>query len=159
MTPAIKLLKKKNIEFKLHPYQVDPSCQSYGEEAADALGVDRIRLFKTLIVEADQQPDNLYVALIPVSQQLDMKHLAKLFQLKKARMAQPADVERKTGYILGGVSPLAQKRSYKTVVHRSILDHATVFVSAGKRGLQIELSPKELILLTHAQTDDIARKS
>jgi len=156
MTPAINLLRQRKIQFKLHPYTVDPSSESYGEEAAKALGVDKRRVFKTLVVETDNQSGILEVALVPVSSRLDLKRFAKEVQAKKAKMAQPAEVERKTGYILGGVSPLAQKQAHRTIIHRSVNDFATVFVSAGKRGIQIEISPDSLINLTDSQLADIA---
>lgn len=141
MTPAVNIAKKSKIIYKLHEYNHDPSYESYGLEAADKLGVDAVRIFKTLVVTVDNE---LVVCIIPVSAKLSMKSIAKTIGGKKAAMAAQSDVERSTGYILGGVSPLGQKRRLKTVIDASAQKFSTIYVSAGRRGLEIELSPNDL---------------
>ena len=146
MTPAIRLAKNKKIIHKVHKYNHDPSNQSYGTEAAEKMGVPEDRVFKTLVVRLDNT--ELAVGVIPVSSMLSMKHMAKATGAKKAAMADKLDVARSTGYVLGGVSPLGQKKRLKTVIDASSNDFSTIFVSAGRRGLQIELSPVDLMKLT-----------
>jgi len=146
MTPAINLAKRKKITHKVHKYYHDPSNESYGIEAAEKMGVPEARVFKTLVVSLDNK--KLVVGVIPVSSMLSMKHMATATGAKKAAMADKSDVERSTGYVLGGVSPLGQKKSLKTVIDASANDFSTIFVSAGRRGLQIELSPTDLRKLT-----------
>ncbi|AWF82698.1 Cys-tRNA(Pro) deacylase [Microbulbifer sp. A4B17] len=143
MTPGINLLKNSKVSYKIHEYAHDSSTDSYGMEAAQELGVSEERIFKTLVVALDNK--ELAVGIVPVSTLLNMKLIAKAAVAKKAVMAAPEDVERSTGYVLGGVSPLGQKRQLKTILDISIKDHSTVFVSAGRRGLEIELSPNDLI--------------
>ncbi len=150
MTPAIKLAKKSGIIFKLHEYHHDPAAQSYGEEAANALGIDPAQVFKTLLVSLNGQPSNLAVAVIPVSHQLSLKAIAKALKAKKAEMADPKLAEKTTGYIVGGISPIAQKKRLPTVIDQSAEHFEYINVSAGKRGLEIELSPSDLAQLTHA---------
>ena len=150
MTPAIKLAKKTGVSFKVHEYQHDPSSQSYGEEAAKALGLDPAQVFKTLLVNLNGQSNNLAVAIIPVSHQLSLKAMAKALGAKKADMADPKVGERTTGYIVGGISPLAQKKRLPTVIDQTAENFERINVSAGKRGLEIELSPKDLAQLTAA---------
>lgn len=154
-TPATLAAGRAEIEFSLHSYEVDPSAESYGTAAADALGVEHDRLFKTLLAEVD---GSLTVAVVPVSASLDLKALATATGGKRARMADPAVAERATGYVVGGISPLGQRRRLPTVVDGSAARFATVYVSAGRRGLQIELSPADLIRLTAAQEALIARQ-
>jgi Cys-tRNA(Pro)/Cys-tRNA(Cys) deacylase len=146
MTPAINIIKKQKISYKLHEYSHDESSDSYGLEAADKMGVDRESVFKTLVVMLDNK--ELAVGVIPVSSMLSMKLIAKVFGVKKSVMADKFDVERSTGYVLGGVSPLGQKKQLNTVIDSSAMNHATIYVSAGRRGLEIALSPKDLITLT-----------
>lgn len=153
-TPATIAAGRAKIEFSLHPYEVDPAAGAYGAAAADALGVDPQRLFKTLVAEVD---GTLTVAVVPVSASLDLKALATAVGGKRARMADPAVAERATGYVVGGISPIGQRRESPTVVDGSASRFATVFVSAGRRGLQIELSPADLIRLTGARSALIAR--
>ncbi len=150
MTPAIKLAKKSGIEFKLHEYLHDPTSQSYGEEAAKLLGLNPAQVFKTLLVSLNSQPNNLAVAVIPVSHQLSLKAIAKSLNAKKAEMADPKLAEKTTGYIVGGISPLGQKKRLPTVIDQSAEGFSSINVSAGKRGLEIELSPQDLVQLTHA---------
>ncbi len=148
MTPAINLLKKKKIPYVLHQYQHDPSVQSYGKEAAEALGVDANRIYKTLVVTLADK--TLAVTIIPVNQTMNLKKVAKAFKSKKAQMAATNDVLRSTGYILGGVSPLGQRKRLKTVIDESAQKHKSIFISAGQRGLELELFPLILAELTQA---------
>ncbi|MDD2317146.1 MAG: Cys-tRNA(Pro) deacylase [Desulfobacterales bacterium] len=146
MTPCLKIAQKAGIAYQLHEYVHDPSRESYGAEAAEKLGVPEERLFKTLIVSLDSR--DLVVGLVPVSSMLNMKRIAKAAGAKKAGMAAAADVERSTGYVPGGVSPLGQKKRLKTIIDSSAQNFSTIYVSAGRRGLQIELSPDDLRKLT-----------
>ena len=148
MTPGINLARKQKIAHKVHEYSHDPDSESYGQEAADKLGVPASRVFKTLVVSLDNKA--LAVAVLPVSGMLSMKQIARAAGAKKATMAPPADVERATGYVLGGVSPLGQKKRLKTIIDVSAADYDTVYISAGRRGLEIELSPDDLKSLTNA---------
>ena len=148
MTPGINLARKQKIAHTVHEYTHDPDSESYGQEAADKLGVPASRVFKTLVVTLDNK--TLAVAVLPVSGMLSMKQVAKAAGAKKATMAPPADVERATGYVLGGVSPLGQKKRLKTIIDVSAADYDTVYISAGRRGLEIELSPDDLKTLTNA---------
>ncbi|TDB95405.1 Cys-tRNA(Pro) deacylase [Actinomadura sp. 7K534] len=153
-TPATVAAARAKIEFTLHSYEADPDAESYGEAAADALGVPHGRLFKTLLAEVDGR---LTVGVVPVSSSLDLKALAAAAGGKKARMADPRDAERATGYVVGGISPLGQRRTLPTVIDESVSALATVYVSAGRRGLQIELVPADLVRLTGARLAPIAR--
>lgn len=155
MTPALDLAKKGGISHRIHEYAHDVSSQSYGLEAAEKLGVAEERIFKTLVVVLDNQ--QLAVAVIPVSSLLNMKRIAKAAGAKKAAMAEKSAVERSTGYVLGGVSPLGQKKRLKTILDTSAQNHPTIYVSAGRRGLEIELSPNDLIKLTHSSLADICQ--
>jgi Cys-tRNA(Pro)/Cys-tRNA(Cys) deacylase len=155
MTPAINCLKKSNISHQVHQYDHDPNSKAYGEEAAEKLKVSFDRIFKTLVILMDNK--TLSVAMVPVSKQLDLKAVATALGSKKTAMADKKAVERSTGYVLGGVSPIGQKKRLKTMMDRSALNFNTVFVSAGRRGLQIELSPKDLALQTHAIYGDISK--
>jgi len=146
MTPAITLLEKSETEFRLHQYVHDSDCSSYGAEAAEKLDVDERRIFKTLVSRLDS--GELVVAVIPVGKKLDLKNLAKSCDSKKAKMASTSEVEKTTGYVVGGVSPLGQKKRLTTLVDVTASDCESVFVSGGKRGLEIELSAHALIELT-----------
>jgi Cys-tRNA(Pro)/Cys-tRNA(Cys) deacylase len=138
----------------VHDYDHDPRSESYGEEAATALGIAPDRVFKTLLAEVDGV---LTVAVVPVSGQLDLKALARAVGGRKASMADPKAAERATGYVVGGISPLGQRRKHPTVVDATALDHPTVFVSAGRRGLEVELAPADLVRLTAAVAAPIGR--
>jgi Cys-tRNA(Pro)/Cys-tRNA(Cys) deacylase len=153
-TPAALAATRAGIAFTLHPYEAAHGDESYGEAAADALGVPHDRLFKTLVTEVD---GGLTVAVVPVSASLDLKALAGATGGKRAAMADPAQAERVTGYVRGGISPLGQRKALPTVVDASASAFPTIYVSAGRRGLQIELAPADLIGLTGARTADIAR--
>jgi Cys-tRNA(Pro)/Cys-tRNA(Cys) deacylase len=155
MTPAIHIAQKIGIDYCIHEYKHDPGSASYGEEAANKMGIDSKRIFKTLLVSVDGK--NLSVAVLPVSCQLDLKRYAKLLGAKKATMADKKDVERVTGYVLGGVSPLGQKRKLNTVIDRSATVYDTIFISAGRRGLEIELSPTDQRELAEGEFGDICK--
>lgn len=154
MTPAIRLVKKNKIPHTVHSYAHDSNATSYGSEASEKLEIDAARVFKTLIVSLEK--NDLAVGIVPVSAMLNMKKMAKCVAAKKTVMALPADVERSSGYILGGVSPLAQKKQLKTIIDSSAVNHETIFVSAGRRGLEIELSPLDLKKLVRGTFADIA---
>jgi Cys-tRNA(Pro)/Cys-tRNA(Cys) deacylase len=157
MTPAINVAKKAKIIHKVHEYLHDPASESYGSEAAEKLGVPEGRVFKTLVVSLDGQ--ELAVGVVPVSSMLDLKLLAKVAGAKKASMAARSDVQRATGYVLGGVSPLAQKKRLRTYIDSSAGNFPTVFVSAGRRGLQIELNPNDLKALSNGEYAEISQRS
>lgn len=154
MTPAIKLLEQSSVPFTLHPYDHDADAAGFGTEAAAKLGVDPQRLFKTLVVKTDA--GDLVMALVPVAGYLDMKKLRDLLRVGKVDMADSKVAERATGYVVGGISPLAGRRKLPTVIDESVVLHDTVFVSAGRRGLQVELTPADLLRLTEAATAEIA---
>ena len=149
MTPAIDLLVKHKIAHQVHEYQHDPSCQAYGIEAAEKIGVAPELVFKTLVVKLDGK--QLAVAIIPVAEKLSMKLIAKAVKAKKAVMAEAMEVQRSSGYVLGGVSPLGQKRQLPTVIDQSAATLAKMFVSGGRRGLDIELAPDDIKLLLKSQ--------
>ncbi len=142
MTPAINLLKKNKVSHQIHEYTHESSSESYGLEAAEKLSVPESRVFKTLVVSLEN--NELVLGIVPVCTMLNMKRIAKAVKAKKAVMADKVDVERSTGYVLGGVSPLGQKKRLKTVIDSSAQQYRTIYVSAGRRGLEIELSPNDL---------------
>jgi Cys-tRNA(Pro)/Cys-tRNA(Cys) deacylase len=146
MTPAINSAKQAHIRFKIHEYDHAPSAESYGEEAAIKLGVDPNRVFKTLMVALDSK--DLAVAVLPVLKQLNLKLFARATGAKKAAMENKKVVERTTGYVLGGVSPVGQKKKLGTIIDESAKIHDTIYVSAGRRGLDMELAPDDLCRLT-----------
>ena len=159
MTPAINVAKKAKISYTMHKYDHDPASDAYGTEAALKMNVPQDQVFKTLVVSLDT--GGFAVGLIPVSAKLNMKRMAKFCAAKKATMAPPSHVERSTGYVLGGVSPLGQKKRLTTIIDASAQNFSTMYVSAGRRGLEIELSPDDLQKLTRATfehiTDDHAK--
>lgn len=155
MTPGINLVKKSKVTHKVHSYEHDPGAASYGLEAAEKLSIDPRQVFKTLVVKLDG--DTLAVGVVPVVEKLNMKLIAKAAGAKKAAMAEPAEVERTTGYVLGGVSPLGQKKRLKTFVDSSAKNLSTIFVSAGRRGLEIELSPRDLLTLVNGDFADLCQ--
>ena len=148
MTPAIAALNRAKIDYITHQYQHQSNGQSYGLEAAEKLNLATESVFKTLVVKSES--NQLAVAIIPVAYQLNLKLMAKAFKTKKVQMAPAAEVERSTGYILGGVSPIGQKKRLVTFIDKSAQNQTTVFVSAGRRGLEVELSPTELAQMTKA---------
>lgn len=153
MTPAIDVAKKNKIAHKVHQYLHEPASESYGLEAADKMGVPEGQVFKTLVVRLNTR--ELVVGVVPVSSMLSMKLIARAAGAKKAEMAPQSEVERSTGYVLGGVSPLGQKKRLKTIIDSSAINHSTIYVSAGRRGLEIELSPNELKRLVNGMFEDI----
>ena len=154
-TPATTAAARAGINFAVHEYEHNPGAESYGLEAAAALGVDPARVYKTLVVAGDS--GRLAVAIVPVAARLNLKAVAAAIGGKKADLAAPADAERATGYVVGGISPLGQRRRLPTVVDAGILGHETVYVSAGRRGLELELAPADLLALTGATTAPIAQ--
>jgi Cys-tRNA(Pro)/Cys-tRNA(Cys) deacylase len=155
-TPATRVLAEAGIPHVLRTYSHDPRSTSYGLEAAQALGVEPDRVFKTLLADVDAA---LVVAVVPVDTQLDLKLLAAAVGGKRAAMADVARAERATGYVAGGISPLGQRQTHPTVVDESALPHASILVSGGRRGLDVELQPGHLIELTHARVAPVARRS
>ena len=169
-TPATVALTRAGISFTVHAYDHDPSASSYGLEAADALNLDPARVFKTLMAAVDGR---LVVGIVPVSGQLDLKALARALGGskavmaevaaavggKRATMAEPAAAERATGYVVGGISPIGQKRSHPTVLDESATGFETVYVSGGRRGLDIGLAPADLARVTNATVAPIGRGS
>ncbi|MFI7411711.1 Cys-tRNA(Pro) deacylase [Streptomyces sp. NPDC049627] len=153
-TPATVALTAAGVSYTVHSYDHDPSHPSYGEEAAEAMGVSPDRVFKTLVADVD---GNLTVAVVPVAGQLDLKALASAVGGKRATMADPALAERTTGYVRGGISPLGQRKKLPTVLDASASGHTTICVSAGRRGLEVELSPDDLTDLTNATLAPIGR--
>ena len=145
MTPGIKLAEREKVAHTVHEYVHDNTAESFGLEAAEKLQVEEQRVFKTLVVCLDNQ--QLVVSVLPVSSKLSLKKVAKAFGVKKAVMAEPSAVERSTGYVLGGVSPLGQKKQLKSLIDISAQHFDSIFVSAGKRGLEIELAPDDLLRL------------
>jgi len=162
MTPAINLAKQRGLDYRLHEYTHDSNAASFGLEAAEKLGVDVTQVFKTLVVLTDT--DVLAVAILPVDKTLNFKKMAKALSVnkmlacKKVQMADPKQVERSTGYVLGGVSPLGQKKRLPTVIDESAQTHSTIYISGGRRGLEIELPPAQLATTLTARfasiTDD-----
>jgi Cys-tRNA(Pro)/Cys-tRNA(Cys) deacylase len=148
MTPAINEAKKRKIKFKIHQYDHDPAHESYGLEAAEKIGVPPDQVFKTLV--ADTGDRKLIVGILPVSTMMSMKQLAKAAGVKKVQMAEKDHVQKATGYVLGGVSPLGQKKKHATIIDSSAQNFETIFVSGGRRGIDIELSPADLASVTGA---------
>jgi Cys-tRNA(Pro)/Cys-tRNA(Cys) deacylase len=156
MTPAIIAAKKAGISYRVHEYQHDPAAASYGLEAAEKLGVDASRVFKTLIAELDG--GKLACGIVPVATSLNLKSLASACNAKRAEMADMGAAERATGYVAGGISPLGQKKRLPTVLDDSAQALETIYVSAGKRGLEIELAPADLLKLTDGKLAPIRRE-
>ena len=153
-TPATTALTRAGVDFAVHPYEHDPAAPSYGLEAAEALGVPAEQVFKTLLVEGQR---GLAVGVVPVSRTLDLKAVAAALGVKKVAMAPPAAAERTTGYVVGGISPVGQKKALPTVVDDSALAFERVYVSGGRRGLDLSLSPTDLVRVTGATCASIAR--
>ena len=153
MTPAINLLKKNKCDFKVHKYDHDPACTDFGDEAVEKLGLDANQVYKTLLVELT--PKELVVCVLPVSNQLSLKEVASAFGVKKAVMANKDEAQKVTGYLLGGISPLGQKKLLRTVLDESVNIFKTIFISGGKRGLDIEVKPSDLQNLLRAKICEI----
>ena len=146
MTPACNTLKKQKIPYTIHEYEHDPACTNFGLEAAEKLGLAMQSVFKTLLITDEKE---FFVAIIPVTHTLSLKKAAHAFGLKKVRMAQPKEAERVTGYLVGGISPIGQKKRLKTAI--DVSGHAldTIYVSGGKRGLDLGLKPNDLLGALH----------
>ena len=160
-TPAIEVVRTAGVSHAIHEYELPErhgrdrdTRPSYGLEAAAVLGVDPERMFKTLVASVD---DRLVMAVVPVDHELDLKRLAVAVGGRRAVMAEPAAAERATGMVVGGISPLGARKRLPVVVDASMLDHDTVFVSAGRRGLQLEIAPADLVRLSKAQTTRVSR--
>ena len=154
-TPATAALTRANVSYAVRAYEHDPAAESFGLEAAEALGVEPARVFKTLLVDTG---DGLAVGIVPVDGLLDLKAIASALGVKKVGMADPAAAERSSGYVVGGISPIGQKRALRTVVDSSASSHESVLVSGGRRGLDLELSPADLVRVTGATLAPIARQ-
>ncbi|BDZ57953.1 hypothetical protein GCM10025872_16100 [Barrientosiimonas endolithica] len=153
-TPAAAALQAAGVDFAERSYHHDSAVTDFGQEAADALGVDPARVLKTLLVDDGSA---LAVAIVPVTGQVDLKAVAAALGVKKVAMADPRAAERSSGYVVGGISPFGQRRQLRTLVDTSALEHGTVLVSGGRRGLDLELAPADLVRVTDATTADIAR--
>ena len=153
-TPATVALTAAGITFELHHYEHDPRAASYGLEAAHALGVEPARVFKTLLANLD---GTLVTGIVPVAGQLDLKALARALGGSKAAMADVGAAERATGYVAGGISPVGQKKRHRTVLDESAREHPTIFVSGGRRGLDLEMTPADLVAITEAIAAQIGR--
>lgn len=151
-TPAVRVLTQAGVAFSEHPYTHDPQHGSYGIEAAEALGLDPSSVFKTLLADVDGR---LVVAVLPVTSSLSLKALAAAVGGKKATLAPPAEAERTTGYVVGGISPLGQRKVLPTVVDTSAERLPTMYVSGGRRGFDVGVAPADLIRLTRATTADL----
>ncbi|MDR1431104.1 MAG: Cys-tRNA(Pro) deacylase [Propionibacteriaceae bacterium] len=156
-TPATLALAAAGVEFTLHRYQHDPASTDFGHEAAAGLRVDEMQIFKTLVVDIGVSKPQLCVGVVPVAGMLDLKAIAAVLGAKRAVLADPKAAAASSGYIVGGISPIAQKNKLPTVIDETAQLFDTIFVSAGKRGLQVELSPANLAEITTARFADIAR--